>query len=264
MEKNCFYHDRESDIRTSVTDWFGSAFHTLATSVGKYEAVGLGFNPLDVQVDEIESYIEPLVASMQKMEVAAKNFVLERRNCQAVCSEWGRAVADLGDMPPGPSTLEQVNGISLSQILELEPEPEIEPGEEYEHLKDTDDETFQRIDSHKFPSDISDLTADDMTLNSVDGTRGSRSWVLGMIGGGIGQSAPSERNLNRPNRYPPDVESTETLTTVAEKECGSFLHQLGCTCKFLFKAFLVVLKMIFTFLFFSSILIHQLKTPLIY
>jgi hypothetical protein len=229
MEKNTFYAERGSGLRTSLSGWFESALHSLATTVGKYEDVGLGFNPLDVQVDEIERYIEPLSVSMAQMESTSRVLVAERRKCQAECAEWGRAVSLLGEMPGGPST-QELNGISLSQILELEPQPvpeeeqeldaehqERENDDEYACIEEAEKGSRARINecsSHRFASDMSDLTTDDMTMNL--GWGGQRAQ-----GGEVGAAKV----------VPVEAVAGETLTTMAEKECSGYLRQLGRTCE---------------------------------
>lgn len=240
MEKKSYYQARDSDLRTSLTDWFGSALHTLATTVGKYEAVGLGFNPLDVQVDEIEHYVEPMALAMAAMEKAAKNLVTERRKCSMIASQWSRVVSKLGEMPFGPSITEEASGLSLSQILEMEPEPDLDVVEddEYAHLQGKyDPEEYRSVNSYKFRSDISDLTADDLTFSSLDGTGGSKTRIGG--GGGLGHGT-EVMGGSLPHKHSKCAEKADmapttavpvTLTTMAEAECNSYLRQLGCVCK---------------------------------
>lgn len=92
LEKNAFFAEQENVLRTSLSGWFGSALHSLATNVGKYEEVGLGFNPLDVQVDEIEKYVEPLSEAMTRLDQCTRQLVAARYKSQEVLSEWGRWV----------------------------------------------------------------------------------------------------------------------------------------------------------------------------
>ena len=227
MEKKAFYASRESDLRSSFSGWFGSTMHSIATSVGVYEEVGLGFNPLDVQINEIERYIEPLSRAIESLEKCAKNIVNEQVNCRNALSHWGLVLSQLSEMPYGPSTLDG-NGLSLSQVLEMEPEASETLGE-YSYLEDDEVEGFgnakieKKKPGNEFPSDVSDLTCDDITLNTVDASvSNSRNFQ-----GQWGQQWWTESN--KVQKVMLGDKQAETMTTVAEKECNIFLQTMSST-----------------------------------
>lgn len=170
-------------------------------------------------------------------------------------------------MPAGPNTLGVgggYQGISLSQVLEMERESGTKA-----RCVQHKEEQEQQHSSHRFPSDISDLTSlseypsdlSDLTTSMPPPTtvtskystlsasedlgekeEGGRSHIMeweSKVGGkGQGKGTIGSWVGEKDSRHPVVVRGRakgegegDTLTTEAERECSGYLLQLACSCE---------------------------------